>query len=473
MPTRTFTRAQLDTMGLPNDIVTADYAADHPEWVTAHPGVAIELHREQTESRRWESVNTLVFRAPDDGRTWQVDYLAPLTEMQDSDPWDYASEVEAVEVEQELTVVMEWRPVADTPPAEHQPTATLGLTAAEAAENAARNAASLPSAAQAADSMHRALARPAGLDALLDHVAANLPDENDDQPTGQRFPCGLGVFCDTCGAEWRGDFVVTDTMTNAERLAVVRDHVRAELGWQCDDTGDFCPKCQPDAPADSFTEAAIRHSALIAGALAIEALPQDYECDPGRGDAARLIRRLAAVYTTEEQPTGPTWEARAEHAVGLYARTAIERDDARTEAAKLRAERDELIQQRDRIADDTIKARVEQPTDGTERPAAEIIREQHDNITFNRGDIVAAVRDALLDPAVHTPATATTAARVLLAAHTRDLAEQARTLARERGAEMRERGDRSRVATCAGMHAVRRHLADHAARLDGDAEDGR
>ncbi|MFB6943214.1 hypothetical protein ACFWGL_17030 [Streptomyces sp. NPDC060286] len=44
----------------------------------------------------------------------------------------------------------------------------------------------------------------------------------------------------------------------------------------------------------------------------------------------------------EEQPAGPTWQDRADHAIELYARTAVERDDARTEVARLRARVTEL-----------------------------------------------------------------------------------------------------------------------------------
>ncbi|WP_327710068.1 hypothetical protein OG912_16965 [Streptomyces sp. NBC_00464] len=64
-----------------------------------------------------------------------------------------------------------------------------------------------------------------------------------DTPTGQKYPCGLGVFCDSCGTEFRGDFIVTDTMTKAERLEVVRAHVRTALRWQCNSGGDFCESC--------------------------------------------------------------------------------------------------------------------------------------------------------------------------------------------------------------------------------------
>lgn len=107
------------------------------------------------------------------------------------------------------------------------------------------------------------------------------------------------------------------------------------------------------------------------------------------------------------------------------------------------------------------------------KPAEDWVDDVRSALAFNAPDAEAALatlRDVLLDTAPRTPAQALAAARVLLAAHARELAEQTRKLAQERGAEMRERGDRSRVATCAGMHAVRRHLADHADRLDEQAD---
>lgn len=57
-------------------------------------------------------------------------------------------------------------------------------------------------------------------------------------------------------------------------------------------------------------------------------------------------------------------------------------------------------------------------------------------------------------------------AAALLAAHTRELAALVAEHARQRGQEMRARGDRSRVATCGGMQAARRVLTDRAAELD-------
>ncbi|ODA69257.1 hypothetical protein [Streptomyces sp. AVP053U2] len=103
MSIRTFTRAQLEALGLPDETVTADRAAEYPE-------LTVELHREYIESRRWESVHELVFRAPDDGKAYRVTYRESLTEMQDSDPWNYEDTVKAVEVEQRPVTVMQWQP---------------------------------------------------------------------------------------------------------------------------------------------------------------------------------------------------------------------------------------------------------------------------------------------------------------------------------------------------------------------------
>lgn len=127
----------------------------------------------------------------------------------------------------------------------------------------------------------------------------------------------------------------------------------------------------PAVPSDLFTEAAIRHSALTAGADAIKAMA---ERDPWKttADAVKLLRRMAAFHTTAEQPTGLTWEARTEHAVRLYATTAIELEDARRDAAKLRERLAELEQDQadaDTIAPlETAVMEHPEPTDLTERP---------------------------------------------------------------------------------------------------------
>jgi hypothetical protein len=112
--TRTFTRDQLDALGLPDDLTTEDDAAVWDE-------LAVELHREQVDTRRWVSVHELIFRAPDDGKTWRVTYEQGLTEHQDDhDPWNYDREVTAVEVEQYDQTVKAWRALDEEHPADRE-----------------------------------------------------------------------------------------------------------------------------------------------------------------------------------------------------------------------------------------------------------------------------------------------------------------------------------------------------------------
>lgn len=106
--TRTFTREALAEIGVPFDLVTEAHAHRAPH-------AAVQLHDKQTEARRWVSVHDLVFRAPDDGRCWQVTYQQGLTEMQeDTDPWNYETTVTATEVVARQTTTTEWVP-AGTP----------------------------------------------------------------------------------------------------------------------------------------------------------------------------------------------------------------------------------------------------------------------------------------------------------------------------------------------------------------------
>lgn len=109
MTTRTFTRQQLDDLGLPHELIGEDRAAEYPE-------MTVELHREQTATRRWASIHELVFRAPDGGLAYRITYQSPLTEHQECDPWFGADEVKAFEVEQRPVTVMRWMRVQ--PPAD-------------------------------------------------------------------------------------------------------------------------------------------------------------------------------------------------------------------------------------------------------------------------------------------------------------------------------------------------------------------
>ncbi|MFJ8761047.1 hypothetical protein [Streptomyces cyaneofuscatus] len=183
--------------------------------------------------------------------------------------------------------------------------------------------------------------------------------------------------------------------------------IRAQLGCTGPDPADTdegAEEVQEEPPAlDPFTEAAVRRGALLGGADAIEALPQDYECDPGRGDAVKLLRRLASLTSTTEQPTGPTWQARAEHAVRLYATTAIELEDARRETGWLR----------DRLAE------LEQGQADADALDAEF------------PDTVASLVEEIADDIPHRRAPQIAAA--YLNRHTRLLAEQITTLGQARG----------------------------------------
>lgn len=104
MTTRTFTRGELDAMRLPK--------CWRPEWkYERREGEATALHEEFWEERRWENVWRLIFRAPDDGKCYEIFYNEGATEVQeDADPWNDESSVTATEVELWPVVRSEWRP---------------------------------------------------------------------------------------------------------------------------------------------------------------------------------------------------------------------------------------------------------------------------------------------------------------------------------------------------------------------------
>ncbi|MER7697015.1 hypothetical protein [Streptomyces sp. NPDC096095] len=383
MPTRTFTRDQLAAIGVPN---LRDAEPEHR---------AEHLHDEQIDTRRWVSVHHLVFRIPGSDVPWRVEYVRGLTESQDGiSPWEYAGDViEATEVELVSTTVKEWHAVPESgprtvPQLADIPPAAFGVSSEEAAANV--TAAVPVLAASGLPAAEEPCTDPRHTGPIRAQLGCNGPDPAEADEEGQEQP-----------------------------LAVVGSYVRAGLA-----KGLAPAEEQPTAPAlDPFTEAAIRRSALLSGADAIEALPQDHECDPGRGDAVKLLRRLALHTTVAEQPTGLTWEARAEHAVRLYATTAIELEDARRENTQLRAERDELIEQRDRITHDTMAAlglaEVEQGQADADALAAEF------------PDTIASLVEEIADDIPHRRAPQIAAN--YLNRHARLLADQITTLGQARG----------------------------------------
>ncbi|MFE4328707.1 hypothetical protein ACFRQM_04410 [Streptomyces sp. NPDC056831] len=244
-------------------------------------------------------------------------------------------------------------------------------------------------AADARNSQRPASPRPAGLDALLGYVAANLPDV--EQPTEEPFVprtersywqdiadalntahhigMPVGIELDGTLTDHRAWSVVWDR--EAERWAVAGydDDQAAEeqpthegpdpshggltthRGRREDCTG---PDCEPER-CENCGHVPHGHAEHLTNPDALRDCPH---CP-----CATELREMngEAPGDEPEQPVTLTLGDRADHAIGLYARTAIERDDARAENAKLRAERDELIRQRDRIANDTAAALAEQP----------------------------------------------------------------------------------------------------------------
>jgi hypothetical protein len=92
-------------------ILTREQAQD---WALAHdaPG---ELHRETVDTRRWYSVELVVFTAPDDGQVYGVQCRRPLTEIQEGlDPWDDSEQVTLTHYEAYEKTVTAWRPAKAT-----------------------------------------------------------------------------------------------------------------------------------------------------------------------------------------------------------------------------------------------------------------------------------------------------------------------------------------------------------------------
>ncbi|MFE6408190.1 hypothetical protein ACFVOR_14790 [Streptomyces sp. NPDC057837] len=73
----------------------------------------------------------------------------------------------------------------------------------------------------------------------LDPDTVNAIVRDMDDP---RFPTRITVFCDHCGVEDTGEYLVHEGMTRSERLAVARRHLVEVKGWEhTGDGDDFCP----------------------------------------------------------------------------------------------------------------------------------------------------------------------------------------------------------------------------------------
>ena len=85
---RVFTREELDALDLP--------------WKN--------IHSEEVNQHRWYTTRTAVFEC--DGKTWEVMYCDPATEMQEGiDAWGEEDTVTATEVHKVPVMVERWVPV--------------------------------------------------------------------------------------------------------------------------------------------------------------------------------------------------------------------------------------------------------------------------------------------------------------------------------------------------------------------------
>lgn len=81
--------------------------------------------------------------------------------------------------------------------------------------------------------------RPDEPQALTPDVVNAIVRDMDDP----RYPSRITVFCDHCGVENTGEYMVSTEMSSRERLAVARNHLVQNEGWEHNEYGDdFCPE---------------------------------------------------------------------------------------------------------------------------------------------------------------------------------------------------------------------------------------
>ncbi|RYJ26445.1 hypothetical protein CU044_3738 [Streptomyces sp. L-9-10] len=109
MPTRQFTRNELSNIGVP---------PEDPEYIEYDDDL---LADEPVSTLKYTALRRCVFRAPDDGRTYAVEYEAQL-DVGDYEVGEYSPDdhgwhgdiVEGVEVEGREVLVTRWLPVEET-----------------------------------------------------------------------------------------------------------------------------------------------------------------------------------------------------------------------------------------------------------------------------------------------------------------------------------------------------------------------
>jgi hypothetical protein len=213
--------------------------------------------------------------------------------------------------------------------------------------------------------------RPAGLDALLDHVAAHLDDDH----TSPVLPALATALLDEERAPTPVAAYGAARILLAEHARDLSAMLRTAAHPRCDCcldqaarlaeyAGRLAPHLAPARPVDDEHQAAEQPAPPIGARYTKRLNPNQtvtvtrvwqaedghtavaYEWrddKPGQCGSACPIDVFHREYRpAEEQPAELSWKGRADHAVEMYARTAIERDDAQAEAAQLRARVAEL-----------------------------------------------------------------------------------------------------------------------------------
>lgn len=84
------------------------------EWDLPYGADGVEVISDDiSDTSRWSEHHTLIFRAPDDGKVYEVWYSKGLTEYQDESPWEYDSEVEGTEMVKKTVTIEKYVPVED------------------------------------------------------------------------------------------------------------------------------------------------------------------------------------------------------------------------------------------------------------------------------------------------------------------------------------------------------------------------
>ena len=74
-------------------------------------GMCEVIRDDIVETNRWSAIHDVVFRAPDDGLLYMVDYSVGLTEYQDESPWEDLDEVVGTQVEVYEKTTLDYRAV--------------------------------------------------------------------------------------------------------------------------------------------------------------------------------------------------------------------------------------------------------------------------------------------------------------------------------------------------------------------------